>query len=404
MVGETAELLPEKAVLLHIGPYKTGSTALQAALFAAKPRLGEFGVAYPGVWRRIVGAGYAALGAAPRGRTLPAISVWEHFAEQVRKRDQLRVCVSTEDFSNTAKADRFSKIIDDLGGERVHVVTVARGFHRLLPSSWQESIKAHGIASYDEWLHEVLDEDASGFERDTFWDCHDIERTAEAWLPIVGQAHFQVIIANDSDPRYLLGIFERLLGLPDGLLTLTETRNPSLTAGGAEVLRRLNRRFADEGWSDELYFGLIQSGLNYGLQASETAHDQKLPNLPAWALERVRELTEHRIGVLKSLGVPVIGDVDRLRVPDDYIAGDAEDAVSVISVDSVVSGLGQLLSAAVRREERLRQAAAAKAKPPRPVAKKKKVKKLRDHESRELVAELSRRGRQRVRRLVGKSG
>ena len=410
MVDDGAELLPENAVLLHIGPFKTGSTALQAALFAAKPRLGDYGVAYPGMWRRIVTAGYSAIGWAPRGRELRPISAWEHFAAQVQKRQHRRVCVSTEDFSNVAFADRFPKIVDDLGSERVQIVTVARAFHRLLPSCWQQSVKEHGTGTYEEWLHEVLDEDAEGPARDYFWNVHDIERTAAAWLPLVGQDRFRVVIADDSDPRYLLAIFEKLLGLPDGLLELTEARNASLTAGGAEVLRQLNDHFDHEGWSDELYFTLIQSGLVYGLQAVAAAHDQKLPNLPLWAVERVRQLTEHRIEVLQGLGVPVIGDLDRLRVPADYLPADQEPA-SLVSVESVVSGIARLLASVVRRDERQRETAAEQAakpvqqpvRPPAPTPKKATrpvVRKLSDYDSRALITELSRRARRRVRRAV----
>lgn len=408
MVSEGAELLPENAVLLHIGPFKTGSTALQAALFAAKPELGRYGVAYPGVWRRIVGAGYAALGTAPRGRELPPISVWENFAAQVRKRDQLRVCVSTEDFSNVTYADRFPKIIADLGADRVQIVTVARAFHRLLPSSWQQTVKEHGTQSYEEWLHEVLDQGASGPARDYFWNIHDIERTAAAWLPLVGQDRFRVVVADDNDPRYLLTIFEQLLGLPGGLLELTEAKNASLTESGAELLRLLNDHFDKEGWSDELYFTLIQSGLIYGLQAASATQDQRLRNLPPWALARARELTEHRIRVLQNLGEAVIGDLDRLRAPDDYVAAAEESAESVISIDSMVSGLVRLLSSAVRREERLRQVAgkasaepaATSVRPAAPKTKNAVAPRLSDYDSGALLAELSRRVRRRVRQTV----
>lgn len=383
------EPLPQDAVLLHIGPYKTGSTALQAALFAAKAELERHGVAYPGRWRRIVGAGHAVLGQAPRGRDLPPISVWEHFAEQVRARDRMRVCVSTEDFSELSHADRFPKIIEDLGGERVHVVAVARAYHRLLPSFWQQSIKAKGTRRYDDWLHMVLDEDGSGQARDRFWRTNDIERTAGAYLPLVGQDRFRVVIADDNNPRHLLEVFESLLGLPPGLLQLTEVTNASLTANGVEVLRRFNKRFSAAGWPDEDYFALIQSGLIYGIQDAErTEHDQKLPNLPSWAVERVQALTERRIEFLTELGGSVIGDPNRLRLPDDYQPDDSGQQPEIVSVETMVSGVERLMDALVKQRERWQQAAAA-AKPPPPPG-------LSSYRAETLAKELARRTRRRA--------
>jgi len=40
--------LPEHAVLLHIGTFKTGTTAIQGALYQARPELGQHGVLHAG--------------------------------------------------------------------------------------------------------------------------------------------------------------------------------------------------------------------------------------------------------------------------------------------------------------------------------------------------------------------
>lgn len=56
----TKETLPAGTRLLHIGPHKTGTTAVQGALFAAKERLPEYGVAFPAHSRHPVEAALAA--------------------------------------------------------------------------------------------------------------------------------------------------------------------------------------------------------------------------------------------------------------------------------------------------------------------------------------------------------
>ena len=46
------EALPDGAVLLHIGPYKTGTTAIQVSLHQHRADLAAHGVLYPGTSTR----------------------------------------------------------------------------------------------------------------------------------------------------------------------------------------------------------------------------------------------------------------------------------------------------------------------------------------------------------------
>ena len=61
-------LLPEGACLVHIGPYKTGSSSIQAAFHAKRAELREqHGVVYPGKEVRARRAGWGVIGVTPRG-------------------------------------------------------------------------------------------------------------------------------------------------------------------------------------------------------------------------------------------------------------------------------------------------------------------------------------------------
>ena len=48
VVPESSAAIPERALLLHIGPHKTGTTAIQGLLAAARDDLAAHGVTYPG--------------------------------------------------------------------------------------------------------------------------------------------------------------------------------------------------------------------------------------------------------------------------------------------------------------------------------------------------------------------
>ncbi|MBB2893816.1 hypothetical protein [Flexivirga oryzae] len=52
-------LLPEGSLLLHIGPSKTGSTAIQIAFDQVRDQLGQYGVGYSTTFRRVLKPGWA---------------------------------------------------------------------------------------------------------------------------------------------------------------------------------------------------------------------------------------------------------------------------------------------------------------------------------------------------------
>ncbi len=349
-------LLPEGAVLLHIGPYKTGSTALQSALFARREELAQYGVAYPGNWRRLFGIGHALMRWAPRGHPLPDVSRWDRFAAEVREMSDRRVCLSTEDFGRIRKLERSRKIVEDLGADRLHVVAVARAYHRLLPSHWQERVKNHERRTYDEWLREVLEGDRNDEANRSFWTSHDMAWMTSRWLPYLPPERLTVIVSDDSDRDLLPRTFERMLGLPEGLLTLDDGVNASLSFQSTELLRRLNLRFEDRGWSDRSYTTYVQRGVVPALQATgRSALETALPPLPGWADDLVRQRSEARIAAIREAGVNVVGDLDRLLPPSEGSGPTETVDVDTVSLDSAVSAVAGIVEAALRRQDELQR-------------------------------------------------
>ncbi len=357
--------LPPGAILLHIGPYKTGSTAIQQSLFDQRDVLAEHGVHYPDQWRRLFREGHSLMRWAPRGRTVPPVSVWDEFAAGIRARSSERVCISTEDFGRLRNRDRSRKIVADLGADRVHVLAVARAYHRLLPSHWQERVKSGERLTYDEWLHQVFEGDDTQAAHRSFWTSHDIERMASQWLDVLPAERFTVVVSDDSDRFLLSQVFERLLDLPAGLLAPTGSANASLSANAAEVLRRVNGAFADRGWSDRHYRALVRNGVVQGLQAAgRPGADESMPPLPDWVRPLVTARSQGRIDAIRSLGLQVVGDPERLlppeSEPDDATAADL--APSTVSVETAAAGIVGVLEASMRpRAAAPRPAGAARA-------------------------------------------
>jgi hypothetical protein len=348
-VSAEVTALPEGSILLHIGPYKTGSTAIQQALFDRRDTLAEHGVHYPGRWRRLFREGHALMQWSPRGRPVPPVSVWDDFAADIRRRDDVRVCLSTEDFGRIREAGKAHKVVEDLGADRLHIIAVARAYHRLMPSHWQERVKSHERRSYDEWLHELLEGDGSNEVARSFWTSHDVEYMTSRWLDVLPADRFTFVVTDDSDRDLLPRTFERLLDLPAGLLSPERTTNASLSMNAVELLRRVNGEFAERGWSDRSYVRLVQSGLVPELQAAgRSAGDVTVPALPGWARPLVAERSERRVAALERLGVRVVGDPGCLLLPDLPDTADSDLLPGRISVDAASRAVAGVVAASLR--------------------------------------------------------
>lgn len=381
------EPLPDGAVLLHIGPYKTGSTAIQQALFDQRAVLAEHGVYYPDAWRRLFREGHSLMRWAPRGTSVPPESVWDDFAAGIRARTE-RVCISTEDFGRLRRPDRAHQIVTDLGADRVHVLAVARAYHRLLPSHWQERVKSTETLPYDAWLHQVLEGDDGQAAHRSFWTSHDLERSVPQWLDVLPADRFTLVVTDDSDRLLLSRVFEQLLALPGGLLAPQGSVNASLSGDATEVLRQVNEAFAARGWSDRDYRALVRHGVVRGLQgAGRSAYDAAMPSLPEWARPLVAERSRARIEAIATLGVRVVGDPERLLPPDQAAAPAAAAGPATLAVETAAAGVVGALEASLR--DRRRRPRGRKASPP-------PVRALTEVPGRSILRELGRRARHRL--------
>lgn len=365
-------LVPEGSRLVHIGPHKTGSTAIQGALHEARAALEEHGVHYAGAGVRPRQAGWA-LGIAGRkaGTPVPPMRHWDELVRDVRDAGPRRVCVSNEDFGR-ATPEQTKKVVGDLGGDAVHpvhVVAVARRLDRYLPSQWQERVKAGQSKSYEDWLRVVLAEESDAWDWRNVWRAHDTAGLVRRWTAEVGAESFTLIVSDDSDRDLLPRTFEQLLGLPEGLLEPRPDRsNRSLSWSEVELVRSLNQASRRNGWSKDLHDSLVKQQVVRTLRGLPPAQvGPRTPPLPAWALDRVREISDARVEAIKTLGVRVVGDPEVLRVPADLAVGSTSDCPPV-PVETAAKVLEAVITAAGGRQRpvRRRKATAPVAAAPQP--------------------------------------
>lgn len=354
--------LPDGATLFHIGPQKTGTTALQRVAAAHRELLLRHGVRYPGdtVNHRLAVA--ALVGkpvgwkAGPDGRPTPPppIRLWEDLVEEVRSDPVNRVWLSHE-YGAGAGPAQARRAAADLG-DRLHVVVTLRSIARMLPSIWQETNKAAGNrGTFDNWLRKLFD-DGSEVSR-KIRARHDQGALLRRWAEAVGPERVTAIVLDPTDHTFLFRTFEQLLELPDGLLAAVDTgddrANRSLTVAEIELLRRFNRQFRshDTDWSQ--YDRLVVRGAVFRLLKfrNPPAGEPQLA-MPGWAAELADEAARRNADQVAASGVRIIGDPAWLALPARRRSSAAEDhrTVEQIPIDLAVEAMLGLAAAGIGRE------------------------------------------------------
>jgi hypothetical protein len=305
--------LPERGVLLHIGPHKTGTTAIQGAMRLARKKMRRNGVVYAGKGRQhqmaalAVTGGKGLLGDRPADR-----KDWDELVSEVRATQDARVIVSSE-FFDGADDDVARMVVDELGGDRVHVVVTLRPLAKILPSAWQQYVRNRLRHTYGEWLEAMFNAPPYDKPTVTFWQRHHHDVLVERWAKVVGPERLLVIVVDETDPDSLMRTFERITELPDGLLEPeTGWTNRSLTAAETELVRLINVEFHRRNWPSERYHQSVRRGVVREIQLRSASRDEPRIKTPAWATERANEIAAAAATRIKATGVHVLGDLGGL--------------------------------------------------------------------------------------------
>ena len=346
--GDAAGPLPERAILVHIGPHKTGTTTVQAAFHASRATLADQGVVYAGGGRRPIMAVLALRRARAKRAAVPDMRHWSSLVDEARSATG-RVVMSNEALSDAAPK-AIARLVSDLGPDRVHVVATLRPFASILPSQWQQFVQGGLTASFEDWLRDVIDPNQAA-QRKVFWRRHRHDELIRRWADEVGAERVTVIVLDD-DPLRLPRQFEAMLGLRDGtLLEHAAVRNRSFTLPEAEAIRAINQAFRTAGYPQALQTRLVGRGVALRMRRRRPEPTEPRIELPAWATEPVAAVAREIVSGLRESGVRIIGDVDRLAtvpgpqpadapplaVAPPRVAADLAGAVAMAAVDTVTA-------------------------------------------------------------------
>ncbi len=318
-------LLPPGARLLHIGPHKTGTTALQVALAKARDELERQGVRYAWGGVRQTNANLAAQAVAgrPSRKFSSEAQVpfwhWENLMEKVRRGAGQRIVVSGEEFCNIPN-EAISKVVTDFGPDETYVLVTLRPLEKILSSQWQQYIQFGAVTkNLEEWLVDVFTDPAPNSHVEEFWLRHRHDQLVERWGKAVRPDRMIVIALDPQDHGLLFRSVERLVGLKEGTL-VDDGRliNRSISTSEAEAIRSMYSRLEALGHGD------LSRHIRYMISPSELIKRDRNPIgeekivLPRWATEKARALSSEMIKSISASGALIIGDVKHL-VPTDKI-------------------------------------------------------------------------------------
>jgi len=394
--------LPEGSVLLHIGPHKTGTTAIQGALAAAREVLAEHGVTYPGH----AGAHHSearALRRHPAGwandtEPLPDQRVWRRFTRAVSQAPG-RVVVSSELFAQSDAAER-AQVVEGLGRDRLQLLVAARNPGSIAISTWQQVLRDGKTGRLDDWLEQRFRREAPALTSAGFWSWADAATLVDLWSEVIDLDRIHVIVIDESDRTLLASTFEQLLGLPEGLLAshMRPAGNRGLTAPEAELLRQVIALARDQlTWAE--FTLLIRGGFVRRLQTVRTPPpSDPRPALPQWAAAQAAEEADAIIGRLRVSGAHIIGDLENLRrVPAASVSPPLDQIPTEMAAEAVTG----VITAALRGMARAQRQAAGQV--PGQASRAKQTPAVRpvgEVPTRELAGILARRVPSGIRRRI----
>lgn len=339
----TRRAMPENGILLHIGPHKTGTSALQSALVASREALQLQGVLAPEptlLYQGVVALTGTARGSMAPGAA-PSLEPWDQLDEWVRSHPDDRLVLSSEWFDDFTP-EMIATLRDAWGGHRLTVMVTVRSLERIMPSAWQQTVKTGAQKTYSRWLTPLLKGPQTPPNRRArlFWYRHDHAALVERWGAVVGIDSVVVVVADEREPDQLYRRTEQLLGLPERTITPGPRRNRSLTVPEIAAVRAMYREVLPTDTVHQRHKWLQRGAVFHLVEARVPPKDEPRLRTPAAQVARMRQISQDIADRLIATGVSILGDVSAL-VPDKPLPDDPELSESVEStqIDPQIAAL-----------------------------------------------------------------
>ena len=200
----SARSVEQGGVLIHIGPHKTGTTAVQDALLRAAPSLAEQGFMYfaSGNQNNANIAVKAFARSVDRdfkyhSRSSRNSSHWTVIYDELTARPGQTAIISAEDLADLSES-HVKQFIEAMGTRPVRVVMTLRSLAEIIPSQWQQFVKRGAMPSLDEWTRELFTPHSAEWKVDLFWQRHRHDALLQRWVSAVGADRVTVVVVDHN--------------------------------------------------------------------------------------------------------------------------------------------------------------------------------------------------------------
>lgn len=229
-----------KRLIIYAGFHKTGTTAIQNALYASQSQLALAGIHYPNP---------------PKGEAHHFLAKSRSASSRGASIATLKKLLKTQDCVLVASeffSELDSRAIDNLKFElkdcTIDVIFSIRPVSQLVSSQYQQLVRIGLETSYEVFVDETLENFGSLERPSLFWRRHNHTQILQTWSEILGPENVHLVWVNPDKPSVLFDWFASFLKL-DSLefsAHINQRKNRSLDAEELALVQAIRRNLSQD--------------------------------------------------------------------------------------------------------------------------------------------------------------
>ena len=244
-------------------------------------------------------------------------SQWLNLKTQIHKSDK-SILISAEALASMLE-EGIELLLSQLPNREIKIVITARDLARVLPSSWQQSVRngrPYGYEDYFERIKRAAELPLTDPVGSNFWRSYQLNQVVQRWSKFVPISNITIVTVppkQSSDSLWARFIAATKLPLDLTEPTFDDKRaHAAISWPEAEVLNELNLKWAQGNKSvaerNKLRRRIIQEGFH------QSENRGRWIGLTAPWLNLARAWADADVAKLIQLQVQVVGDINELRV------------------------------------------------------------------------------------------